>query len=60
MKLFKYINISSDGSFCFDYSLLKNNIVFTKNDDKNFKLNQKKINNKKNFQQSLNYKKKYI
>ena len=60
MKLFKYINIFSDGSFCFDYSLLKNNIVFTKNDDKNFKLNQKKINNKKNFQQSLNYKKKYI
>ena len=62
MKLFKRVNISSDGSFYFHYSLLKSktNNIFKKNDDKNFKLNQKKINKKTNFQQFVNYKRKYM
>ena len=62
MKLFKIINVSSNGSFYFQYNVLKtkNSNLFKKKDDKNFKLNQKKSTNKNTFTQSLHYKKKYI
>jgi hypothetical protein len=62
MKLFKSITISSDGSFYFQYNLSKrkNNAIFKKKDDKNFKLNQKRISNKSTFKQSINSKKKYL
>lgn len=46
MKIFKSINVSSDGSIYFSYSVetaLDNKIVnFQKQDDKSFSLNQKK------------------
>ena len=65
MKLLKIINISSNGSYYFNYrpiSLIKKNNrnIFLKYDDKNFVLNRKRKINSNTFKQSLNYKRKYI
>ena len=65
MKLFKIINVSSNGSFYFHYqqiNLIKKNNknIFQKNDDKNFILNKKKTTSSNTFRQSLHYKNKYL
>jgi hypothetical protein len=62
MKLFKSINIFSNGSFYIQSNQIKksNKPIFKKTDDKNFKFNQKKMTSQNNFSQSINYKKKYI
>lgn len=64
MKIFKTIVISSDGSFHFSSniqaSLTNKLIIFQKQDDKNFALNQKQ--DKKNIESKYSsfYKKKYL
>lgn len=61
MKSFKSVHVFSNGSFAVQYNSIKksNKPIFKKIDDKNFKLNQKKITNQNAFLQSINYKKKY-
>ena len=64
MKVFKTITVSSDGSYYFsnlgEISLTNNLVVFQKQDDKNFNLNQKKGQNVVDSKQSFYYKKKYL
>ena len=65
MKLLKKINVFSNGSFCFCYTLetsSNNNklVFFRKVDDKNFALNQKKVTSNIDSKYSLYYKKKYL
>ena len=64
MKVFKNINISSDGSLYFSYSVeatLDNRLIsFQKQDDKNFSLNQKKRKKTVESKYSSYYKKKYL
>lgn len=64
MKVFKNIKISSDGSFYFFNSgkiTLSNKLVsFKKQDDKNFRFNQKKKQAMVDSKQSSYYKKKYL
>lgn len=65
MKLFKKINISSDGSFYFSYktevsSVKPKSVFFQKQDDKNFSLYKKKSMNFIDSKYSLTYKKKYL
>ena len=65
MKSLKIINISSNGSLSFKYfskNFVKQNNrnILTKNDDKNFILNQKTVKNTHIFGSQINYKKKYI
>lgn len=64
MKVFKNINVSSNGSFYFCYSVetsLNNRLVsFQKQDDKNFVLNQKKYKKSTESKHSSYYKKKYL
>lgn len=64
MKLFKSIIISSDGSFHFcpksDASLKNKLIIFTKQDEKNFSLNQKRVKKVMEFSHLSYYKKKYL
>ena len=64
MKSFKSINISSDGSFYFSYkmetSLNNKFIIFQKQDDKNFVLNQKNQRKTIESKYSSRYKKKYL
>jgi hypothetical protein len=61
MKAFKSVHVFSNGSFTVQFNSTKksNKPIFKKIDDKNFKFNQKKINNNNAFLQSTNYKKKY-
>lgn len=64
LKLVKTINVFSNGSIHFRYnleSLIKKNNrnTFSKTDDKNFKLNQKKPTSFTVFSQSLKYKNRY-
>ena len=64
MKIFKSINISSNGSFYFYHNVemsLNNKLVnFQKQDDKNFNLNQKKSQKNIESKHSSYYKKKYL
>ena len=66
MKLLKIIQISSNGSLHFHYDIKDsfkkiNRNSLKKNDDKNFKLNQKKIHSSYLFgKKQLSYKKKYV
>lgn len=64
MKIFKIVNISSDGSLYFSYSpetSLNNKFVhFQKQDDKNFAFNQKKRKKTLDSKYSFYYKKKYL
>jgi len=65
MKLFKKVNISSNGSFYFCYKVETSaskdkSIFFQKIDDKNFVLNQKKAPSSIDSKHSLSYKKKYL
>jgi hypothetical protein len=65
MKLFKKINICSNGSLYFCYkvetSVSKNKpVFFQKIDDKIFALNQKKAPTSIDSRHSLSYKKKYL
>ena len=64
MKVFKIINIFSDGSVQFSSRIeaaLTNKLVsFQKQDDKNFILNQKKRKKSVEFKYSSIYKKKYL
>lgn len=64
MKIFKNINVSSDGSFYFSYDLeasLSGKFVnFQKQDDKNFAFNQKKQKKLIESKYSSYYKKKYL
>ena len=64
MKIFKNINVSSNGSiyFCYNVETFLNNklINFQKQDDKNFVLNQKKYKKNIDSKYSSNYKKKYL
>lgn len=64
MKIFKSINVSSNGSFYFSYNLetpLNNKfVVFQKQDDKNFVLNQKKHKKTIESKYSSYSKKKYL
>ena len=64
MKVFKSINISSNGSlhFCYHIEISLNNkfISFQKQDDKNFGLNQKKSKRVIESKHSSYYKKKYL
>ena len=61
MKAFKNIQVFSNGSLNIQFNSIKksNKPIFKKIDDKNFKLNQKKMTSHKTFFQSINYKKKY-
>ena len=61
MKTFKSVQVFSNGSLNIQLSSIKksNKPIFKKTDDKNFKLNQKKITSHNTFFQSINYKKKY-
>ena len=64
MKLFKTINIFSDGSFYFRYQqvnfIKKNNRnTFQESDDKNFAFYQKKTTKSNTFKKLFNYKNKY-
>ena len=64
MKVFKNIHVSSNGSFYFCHNIepsLNNKlIIFQKQDDKNFILNQKKVRKNIESKQSSYYKKKYL
>jgi len=64
MKFFKSINISSDGSLYFSYkmetSLNNKFVIFQKQDDKNFVLNQKNQRKTVESKYSSRYKKKYL
>lgn len=64
MKIFKTINVSSDGSFYFSYNIevaLNNKFVhFQKQDDKNFAFNQKKRKKVIDSKYSSYSKKKYL
>jgi hypothetical protein len=64
MKIFKSINVSSNGSLYFYHNVetsLNNKLVnFQKQDDKNFNLNQKKIKKNMESKHSSYYKKKYL
>jgi hypothetical protein len=64
MKVFKIVNIFSDGSVQFSSSIeaaLTNKLVsFQKQDDKNFTLNQKKRKKSVESKYSSLYKKKYL
>jgi hypothetical protein len=64
MKIFKSVNISSDGSlyFCHNIEISLNNklISFQKQDDKNFSLNAKKSKRIIESKHSSYYKKKYL
>jgi hypothetical protein len=64
MKLFKIIKVFSDGSYFFsvvgETSLTNKLVVFQKQDDKNFNLNQKKGQITLDSKQSSYYKKKYL
>lgn len=61
MKAFKSIQVFSNGSLNIQFNSIKksNKPIFKKIDDKNFKLNQKKMTSYNTFFQSINYKKKY-
>lgn len=62
-KLFKKINILSDGSLNFSYELTTNFnelISYNLDDEKNFFLNKKKKTRRFNSKQSLFHKKKYL
>ena len=64
MKVFKIINVSSDGSYFFSVAgetLLTNKLViFQKQDDKSFSFNQKKRQSTIDSKQFFYYKKKYL
>jgi hypothetical protein len=64
MKIFKSINVSSNGSLYFYHNVemsLNNKLVnFQKQDDKNFNLNQKKSKKNMESKHSSYYKKKYL
>ena len=64
MKVFKIINVSSDGSYYFsdlgETSLINKLVVFQKHDDKNFSFNKKKSQSIIDSKQSSYYKKKYL
>ena len=61
MKAFNSIQVFSNGSLNIQFNSIKksNKPIFKKIDDKNFKLNQKKMTSYNTFFQSINYKKKY-
>ena len=64
MKIFKTINVCSDGSlyFCYTSGLLSNfkPVIFQKQDDKNFNFNQKTKKASIESKHSSYYKKKYL
>lgn len=64
MKIFKNINVSSNGSFYFCYNIetsLNNKLIsFQKQDDKKFVLNQKKYQKSLDSKYSSSNKKKYL
>ena len=64
MKIFKNINIASNGSlyFCYNVELAcsTNPINFQNQDEKNFNFNQKKVKGNIDSKQSSYYKKKYL
>jgi len=64
MKIFKIINVSSNGSFYFDYiietTITNKLVIFQKQDDKNFALNKKKHKKNIKSKHSSYYKKKYL
>lgn len=64
MKILKTITVSSDGSFFFsvssETSLATKLVIFQKQDDKNFNLNQKKGQISIDSRKSSYYKKKYL
>lgn len=64
MKNFKSINVSSNGSFYFCYNaetlLNSKQVIFQKQDEKNFSFNQKKVKGNIESKHSSYYKKKYL
>ena len=64
MKILKIITVSSDGSLFFSSSseatLTNKLVIFQKQDDKNFNLNQKKGQVSIDSRKSSYYKKKYL
>lgn len=64
MKIFKIITVFSDGSYSFsqagDTSLTNKLVIFQKQDDRNYSLNQKKGQVTIDSKQSSYYKKKYL
>jgi hypothetical protein len=61
MKTFKSVQIFSNGSLNIQFNSIKksNKPTFKKIDDKNCKINQKKVTDQTTFSQSINCKKKY-
>ena len=64
MKLFKIVNIASDGSISFSYnsknSDLDKSIFYLKHDERNFMFNQKKIKASVESEYSSYHKRRYL